>query len=156
MKQKSSKATDDELKAGLVEIERILNAPIEKVWEAITDKDQMKEWYFDLEEFKAEVGFEFQFYGQGKKGEQYLHLCQVTEVIPQKKLTYSWSYLGWEGLSHVTFHLEPQGSKTLLRLTHTGLGSFPVTNPDLARENFNEGWTELITSLLPKYLEKSA
>ena len=42
-------------------LERTYNAPIEKVWKAITDKDQMKEWYFELDEFKAEKGFKFQF-----------------------------------------------------------------------------------------------
>jgi uncharacterized protein YndB with AHSA1/START domain len=29
-------------------IERTLNASAERVWKAITDKDQMKEWYFNL------------------------------------------------------------------------------------------------------------
>ena len=64
-------------------VERIYNAPIEKVWNAITDKDEMKKWYFDLAEFKAEPGFEFQFYGEGKQGQKFLHLCKVTEVISQ-------------------------------------------------------------------------
>ena len=36
-------------------IERTFNASVEKVWEAITDKDEMKKWYFDL----AELVFEF-------------------------------------------------------------------------------------------------
>ena len=49
-------------------VERTYNAPIEKVWNAITNKDEMKKWYFDLAEFKAEPGFEFQFYGEGKQG----------------------------------------------------------------------------------------
>ena len=44
-------------------IERTYNAPVERVWKAITDMDQMKQWYFDFEEFKPEKGFEFQFYG---------------------------------------------------------------------------------------------
>ncbi len=66
--------------------ERIYNATVDKVWKAITDKDQMKQWYFDLAEFWPEAGFEFQFYGQGKEGEQYLHLCKITEVIKEKKL----------------------------------------------------------------------
>lgn len=29
-------------------IERTYEAPIEKVWEAITNKDQMKQWYCDI------------------------------------------------------------------------------------------------------------
>jgi uncharacterized protein YndB with AHSA1/START domain len=40
-------------------IERTYNAPIAKVWKALTDKNDMKQWYFDLSEFKPEVGFEF-------------------------------------------------------------------------------------------------
>ena len=48
----------------------------------------MKQWYFDLSEFKPEPGFEFQFYGEGHKGEKYLHLCKVTDVVPEKRLRY--------------------------------------------------------------------
>jgi len=33
-------------------IERTYNTTVEKVWKAITDKDEMKHWYFDLEEFR--------------------------------------------------------------------------------------------------------
>jgi len=53
-------------------IERILNAPSDRVWKAITDKKQMKEWYFDIAAFKPEVGFEFEFEG-GKDDKRYLH-----------------------------------------------------------------------------------
>src|SRR5437870_13762265 len=38
-------------------IERTFNAPVAKVWNAITDVDQMQQWYFDLKGFRAEVGF---------------------------------------------------------------------------------------------------
>lgn len=44
-------------------IERAFHAPIATVWQAITDKEQMKKWYFDLAEFKPEVSFSFSFPG---------------------------------------------------------------------------------------------
>jgi len=47
--------------AEAVVIERTFNAPVERVWKALTDVEQMRQWYFDLKEFKPEVGFEFQF-----------------------------------------------------------------------------------------------
>lgn len=84
-------------------IERIYNAPAIKVWQAITDNNEMKKWYFDIADFKPEVGFEFTFAGEGKEGEKYIHLCKVTEVVQEKKLTYSWRYKGFEGNSFVTF-----------------------------------------------------
>ena len=135
-------------------IERTLNAPIEKVWKAITDKDQMKQWYFDLADFKPEPGFEFQFTG-GKDDRSYLHLCKITEVVPGKKLQYSWRYDGYEGNSFVTFELFKEGNKTRLVLTHEGLETFPITNKDFAKENFVEGWTMIIGTLLPKFVESA-
>src|SRR6202008_1608828 len=47
--------------AEAVAVERTFDAPIERVWKALTDVDAMRQWYFDLKEFKAEVGFEFEF-----------------------------------------------------------------------------------------------
>ena len=133
-------------------IERTFNAPIEKVWKAITNKDDMKQWYFNIPEFKPEPGLEFQFTG-GSEDRKYLHLCKITEVIPGKKLTHSWRYDGYEGNSFVTFELFAEGNKTRLRLTHEGLETFPNNIPDFAKENFIAGWTEIIGTNLPKFLE---
>ena len=41
-------------------IERVFDIPVEKVWNAITDKDQMKKWYIDIPDFKPELDHEFQ------------------------------------------------------------------------------------------------
>ncbi|MDQ6758166.1 MAG: SRPBCC domain-containing protein [Bacteroidota bacterium] len=133
-------------------IERTFNARIEKVWKAITDKEEMKQWYFHLAEFKPEVGFEFQFEG-GPDDRKYWHLCKVTEAIQNKKLTYSWRYSGYEGNSSVTFELFPEGEKTKLKLTHIGLETFPA-NSDFAKENFAQGWNHIIGKSLHEYLDK--
>jgi len=135
-------------------LERLFNAPVSKVWSAITDKNEMKNWYFDLAEFKAEPGFKFQFTGGPSPEKQYIHLCEITEVIPRKKLTYSWRYDGYPGNSFVTFDLFEHGNKTLLRLSHKGIETFPEDNTDFAIKNFNEGWNEIIHTSLKNYLEK--
>ena len=134
-------------------IERTYNAPIQKLWKAITDKNQMKEWYFDLEEFKAEPGFEFSFYGEGKQGEKYLHLCKITEVIPGKKIQYTWRYDKFDGDSLVTFELFEEGTQTRLKLTHEGLETFTSDNPDFAKQNFIEGWTHITSISLREFVE---
>ena len=136
-------------------LEQLFDAPASKVWKALTDKNEMKNWYFDLIEFKAEAGFKFQFVGGQEGGIQYLHLCEITEVIPGKKLTYSWCYKGYSGASYVTFELFEQENKTLLKLTHKGIETFPKENPDLAIGNFVEGWNHIIHTSLKDYLEKA-
>ncbi len=133
--------------------EVVINSTVSKVWKAITDKSEMKHWYFDLAEFRLEVGFEFQFEG-GPDDRKYLHICKIIEVVPTKKLSYSWKYDGYEGISYVTFELFEEGKKTRLRLTHSGIETFPADNPDFARNNFNEGWTSIIEKSIKEYLEK--
>jgi uncharacterized protein YndB with AHSA1/START domain len=144
---------NDDMQTNPFTIERIYHASIDTVWQAITDKNKMKQWYFDLAEFKPEVGFEFSFTG-GPEDRQYLHLCKVTEVIAGKKLTYSWRYDGYEGTSFVTFELFPEENKTRLKLTHRGLDTFPTGNTDFAKENFAAGWEHIIGISLKEYLEK--
>jgi uncharacterized protein YndB with AHSA1/START domain len=137
--------------AGAFVIERTFNAPVARVWRAFTDVEEMRRWYFDLKEFKPEVGFEFEFVVE-HEGMKYHHLCKVTEVIPQKKLAYTWRYKGYEGNSLVTIELFAEGDKTRLKLTHEGLESFPKL-PSFARNSFEAGWTEIIGSELKKFLE---
>jgi len=134
-------------------IERTFNASAAIVWKALTDKDDMKQWYFDLPEFKPEVGCEFSFTA-GPPGKDYLHLCKVTDVIPGKKISYSWRYDGYEGNSFVSFELFAEGEKTRLKLTHEGLETFPASNPDFAASNFAAGWTGFMDKALAGFLEK--
>ncbi len=136
-------------------VERVFHAPIDKVWSALTNAAEMKHWYFDIPSFEASPGFEFQFLG-GTEHKKYLHLCKVIEVVPGKKLSYSWRYDGYEGYSVVTFLLNQEGKdKTRLTLTHEGLESFPATDPNFARGSFSEGWNYIVGKALVKYLENA-
>lgn len=139
--------------AEAIMIERIFEAPAAQVWKALTDVEQMRQWYFDLKEFKPEVGFEFEFVVE-HEGVSYHHLCRVTEVIPQQRIACSWRYKGEPGDSLVTFELFEEGNKTRLKLTHTGIETFPKT-PAYARKNFETGWTSIIGSELKHFVEKT-
>ena len=139
-------------------VKRTFNVPVGRVWQALTNADQMKHWYLpcwrssrDLQEFKPEGGFEFEFVVE-PDGNTYHHLCKVTEVIPQKKIAYTWRYKGEPGSSLVTFELFDEGERTRLRVTHSDIETFP-RKPGIARENFEEGWTQLIGSDLKRFLE---
>jgi uncharacterized protein YndB with AHSA1/START domain len=135
-------------------VEQICKAPIEKVWHAITDREAMQKWYFDFQEFKPEVGFEFRFWGGPAEDRQYLHICVITEVIPYQKLSYTWRYDGYPGQTIVSFELSPEDSETRVKLSHTGLETFPGDVADFAPENFVEGWNWLIGKSLKEFLEQ--
>ena len=134
-------------------IEQIYQAPVTIVWNALTGKNRMKEWYFDIHEFQPVIGFEFSFVA-GSEEKKYTHLCKITDLINEKKIGYSWRYEGIEGISYVKFELFPEGDKTRLQLTHSGVGSFKTDNSDFARESFEKGWNHIIGSSLKNYVEK--
>ena len=132
-------------------IERVFNATAAQLWQAITTKEAMKQWYFDLAEFEPEVGFQFRFDVE-HEGNKYIHLCEVIDVVPQQKLAYTWRYDGQPGNSLVTWELIPEGDKTRLRLSHAGLDTFPKL-PDYAVQNFTDGWTAILGQGLKNFIE---
>jgi uncharacterized protein YndB with AHSA1/START domain len=144
--------TENQLAEAVI-VERTFDAPVARVWKALTNVDQMRVWYFDLKEFKPQIGFEFEFVVE-HEGNTYHHLCKITEVIPEKKIAYTWRYKGEVGDSLVTFELFGEGDRTRLKLTHSGIETFPKT-PAYARKNFEAGWTEIIGSELKRFVENT-
>ncbi len=132
--------------------EVLLNAPVARVWKAITDKNEMKNWYFDLPEFEPTAGSKFQFYGENE-GRKFLHLCRVKEVIVNQRISYTWMYEGQNIETLVSFELFPEGEQTRLRLTHEGTEKLPQDR-DFAKSNFEQGWIEIIQKSLKEYIEK--
>jgi len=134
-------------------IEQEYDASIENVWNALTKKDEMKHWYFNLPEFNAQEGFEFRFYGGKDENNQYLHVCQITEANSPKVLSYSWRYEGYAGNSMVIFELTENNTTTKVRLTHSGIETFENENSDFAKSEFEAGWNYIMTIALKNYLE---
>lgn len=134
-------------------VEATYHAPLSRVWNAISENSEMKNWYFDLEEFEAVPSFKFEFYGD-PENKKYLHLCEVTYAVPNKKLSYTWRYDGYPGNSLVTFELFEEGENTRIKLSHIDLESFPQDLKEFGRESFEAGWNEIIGKNLKEYLEK--
>jgi len=136
-------------------VERTFKAAVDTVWKAITDLDQMKQWYFEeMESFKPVVGFETRFTIH-HEGKLFPHILKVTEVKTGTRITYSWRFEGNPGESFVTFELFAEGRNMRLKLTHVGLETFrPDRYPDLSRKNHLRGWTSLIGESLKEFLEK--
>lgn len=136
-------------------VERTYEAPILRVWEALTNKNQMKQWYFDVSDFKAETGFQFEFTG-GDENVQYRHLCEVVEVDKPNKLSYTWRYENIEGVSLVTIELFAEDeNRTRVKLTHSGL-DFKTDDKNFQPSSFNAGWNDILETSLRNFVEKGS
>jgi uncharacterized protein YndB with AHSA1/START domain len=136
-----------------VVVEHVLHAPVEKVWAAITDKDILKKWCFDIAAFEAIPGYEFTFEGGQPGGIVYIHRCKVVEVVPNRKLSYTWRFEGYAGDSLVSIELTPQGLQTHIRLTHADMENLEIERPDFAVAGFLEGWTHIVRKGLSQCVE---
>ncbi|MDW9378588.1 SRPBCC domain-containing protein [Chryseobacterium sp. JV558] len=137
-----------------ITVQYTINAPAEKVWQALTDKNEMKSWYFDIQDFELEIGKQFNFYEPGGEN-KYHHQGEVLEIIPNRKLKYTWSYPDFSTLKTVvTWELLPEDGQTLVKLTHEEIENFKDLGEGFSRKNFTAGWNTILGQSLKKYLEK--
>jgi uncharacterized protein YndB with AHSA1/START domain len=131
-----------------------INAPAEKVWKALTDKNEMKSWYFDIHDFTLEAGKEFNFYEPGE-AKKYHHQCHILEIIPNQKLKHTWSYPELsDAITTVTWDLQKEDTGTLVTLTHDDIEGFDSLGENFSKKSFTEGWNGIIGKSMKEYLEK--
>ena len=134
----------------------MINAPVERVWEAITEQEQMKDWYFTIPDFKLEEGSIFNFYEPGD-GCKYHHRCEIREIIPLERFQHTWTHPGLSsGVSLLTWELMPIDNQTEVTLTHEGIENLEDGGPDLSPENYEAGWEEIVGNALKNYVEGRA
>ena len=113
----------------------------EEVWDYLTTPELLEQWLAKMD-FKPIVGHKFEL--ATKSGG--VTRCEVTEVMPFTKLSYSWQYPSLKNKktfdSKVTWTLTPTKDGTQLQLVHNG---FSVLEDYILHDN---GWTSLGQRLL--------
>lgn len=123
-----------------------------RLWSAITQLEQMQQWYFpQLTEFAAKVGFATSFVVE-HEGKTFPHVWKITEVVEEKKLVCDWSYSNWPGRGLVTWELLTENDGLRLRLTNKVIEEFPDDEPAFRRESCEAGWRYFIKKQLPSYI----
>lgn len=134
-------------------VEEIFDLPVDHVWSAITDHKEMIQWYFeDIPNFIPEVGFTTWF-AVVSQGRTFTHQWEVTEVIPNQRITYNWNYAEYLGDGDVTFELIKKDNTTIIRLSMVIKQDFPDDIPEFKRESCIAGWNYFIKERLKEYLE---
>ena len=109
-----------------------------EVWEYLTKPELIELWLMKTN-FQPIPGHKFQFTFTAKEGSIYAGVvnCEVLEIIPLSKLSYTWDGSTINGRifnSEVKWTLIPKDNGTELQLSHDG---FAVLEDFL---NHNSGW----------------
>lgn len=119
-------------------VEYELPGPPEKVWRALTEPALIARWLMDTD-LQPVVGRAFTFRTQPMPGWDGVVQCEVLEVEPGRRLSYSWR--GGAGEHRIDTVVvwtlrETASGGTLLRLEHRG---FKPENAS-ARQGLGKGW----------------
>ncbi|MEP3478599.1 MAG: SRPBCC family protein [Fuerstiella sp.] len=133
-------------------LKQTFETPLARVWKAITDPEQMRQWFFDaIEGFEPKAGFETKFNVECE-GRNFFHLWKVTEVVPEKRIVYRWRYHGYPGDSTVSWELSETVAGTKLLFTQVFHEPYPQDDPMFSREAGRKGWEYFIDGSLPEFL----
>ena len=121
----------------------------QEVWEYLTKAELMEQWLMKNDFYPA-IGYQFQFRSNPIPSLEFdgIIYCTVLEMVPFKKLTYSWkSGPGNEQItldSTVTWTLNPKDGGTELLLDHSGFTNKVVEALYNAME---DGWQKNVQKI---------
>ena len=125
------------------------NQPPEMVWDYLTKPELLEQWLMK-NDFLPIVGHNFQFRTKGPMPDinfNGIFSCTVLEVIPYKKLSYSWRGAGMDGSltldSIVVWTLEHKDGGTDLLLVQSGFSENELT----LHAMMTEGWAKNIKKI---------
>jgi len=134
-----------------IKLTRVYEAPLEKVWQALTDQKAMSEWLMPCD-FEPKIGHKFQFRTKSYPGFDGIVNCEVLELRENELLSFSWSGGSLKN-TVVTFKLLPENGKTRLDFEHSGFEG--LVNSLIVRKILSNGWKKKILSVqLPNYLSQ--
>ena len=144
MKEKTAEKTS-------LEIVRFINASPVRIYEAWTDPAQLRQW-FGPENVRTRnitadvrVGGKYRWDLTSPEGEEMSAFGEYRELIPGKKIVFTWQWdddEAWENrTSVVTIELSERQGGTELRLRHEQLPS------EESRDRHSEGWDSLLARL---------
>lgn len=117
-----------------------INAPIEKVWEAIVSPKIIDKWGAGPAKMDDKPGSEFTLWGGDIWGKN-------LEVVKGEKLIQEWFGGDWDKPSKLTIVLKGNSNSTQVDLVHEGV-------PKDEETDFADGWKTYYFGEIKKLLEK--
>jgi len=136
-----------------------VNAPMERVFQALTDQAQLMRWWGQEGECKAtvwemdaRVGGKWRFEASDPSGKMMVNGVasfkaegEIVEFDSPRSLAYTW-IANWHDRpaqsTLVRWELTPSEGGTMVRVTHSGLADLAV-----AREDYSGGWPGVLNYL---------
>jgi uncharacterized protein YndB with AHSA1/START domain len=119
----------------------VIDAPIDKVWQAVTDQRLINEWGGGPASMSDKEGALFSLWDGDVHGTN-------TKVVVEQLIDQDWfSREPWSKPSKVSLHFIADGNKTMFLIQHGDV-------PDDAAESVAKGWQKYYLEPIKQLLEK--
>ena len=125
-----------------------IDAPAAKIFAALTEPDQLTQWWgeegkYHVEQMEADlrVGGRWRTTGTSSDGRPFAVEGVYREIDPPRVLVYTWAHDWGDGdraQTLVRFDLTERDGSTLVKVTHSGVAD------SQSRDDHDRGWTVVL------------
>jgi uncharacterized protein YndB with AHSA1/START domain len=129
----------------LIKKEKLIQAPIAKVWNAISKGNEISTWFIKAD-FQPEKGYRYTFTASEEHG-----CTQITGEVKEANpytLVYTWVVQNTTAETTVKWELKEVAEGTKLYLEHSGISNYPADTAVAMFNSFNGGWDACVAELL--------
>jgi uncharacterized protein YndB with AHSA1/START domain len=133
-----------------VEKEILIEAPVEVVWNLLTEPEQIRQWFADEAEIELRVGSKGRLAFKGHDSYQ----LQVEAVEPPRRFAFRWVrqpslVVRDDNSLLVEFILQPEKGGTRLKVVESGFEAIDWSDEEKARyaEDHSNGWQRILARL---------
>ncbi|MFS4460483.1 SRPBCC family protein [Bdellovibrio sp. HCB2-146] len=140
VKPQEAKAKDK--KSSDIELSVKIYATSAEIWSALTDKDELEEWWSEGVTLEPKVGGKFREAWEDDRGTSQLATGKVLAVKAKNEIRFTWREKDWpqEASTECLIQIEDQKSHRVLSVVHTGWNKLPEGKRAKLINDFKVGW----------------
>lgn len=142
----------------LIESTITVKASLGELWNALTDRDELENWWGEDVVLEPRIGGKFQERWEDDQRNQQVALGQVKLVKKQEQISFTWREKDWapNAVTTCTFILKSIGlrkDQSSLTMRHSGWETLPESQRKQILKDFKVGWTYHLKEL-KSYLDE--
>lgn len=125
-----------------IELTISIRATAAEIWRALTDRDDLEEWWSEGVTLEPKVGGKFREAWEDDEGNKQLAQGKVLSAKPNKEIRFSWNEKNWakDAYTECLIVISDDKKTRTLTLTHSGWEIFPEAKRAKLIKDFKVGW----------------
>jgi uncharacterized protein YndB with AHSA1/START domain len=125
-----------------------IDAPRDRVWSALTEQEQIAEWWGSYVSLDARLGGRLTERWTDAGGREVVTFGEVVRLTAPRMLELTWADDDWDESTRVLFRLEEATGTTRLTLEHWGWEAFPSSLREELIRAHASGWSRHVANLV--------